>query len=195
MFSHRHNHLSATQITLCFKRSTCSISPEKQLLLDLAPNEVYRLHLLPDARWSLTPPFHPCVRQSRPRYIFCCTVCQLRALHKSFRKYAASVCCPVIIRHFFRRSPDFRLTVPPFHEDGTARLYPICQLQHFRIQNPLLPRNLLNHRLLLPLLLQIRRLLHSLHLRRLHLPLCRLLLRNRNFRRRQDRQDCLHPRV
>jgi len=128
ILSYQHNHLSKTQITLRLKRSTCSISPEYQLLLDLAPNEVCRLYLLPDIRWSLTPPFHPYVRQNRARYIFCCTFCQLRALHKSLRIDAASVCCPVIIRHFFRRSPDFCLIVPSFHKGCTTRLYPICQI-------------------------------------------------------------------
>ena len=65
-------------------------------------------HPLPDARRSLTPPFHPYPFYNG-RYIFCCTVCRTRALH----------CCssrirPVITRHFFRRSPDFASRICSF---------------------------------------------------------------------------------
>lgn len=53
--------------------------------------------LLPVARWSLTPPFHP-YQACAWRFAFCCAVC---------RRTVLAVFPPVVIRHFFRRSPDF----------------------------------------------------------------------------------------
>jgi len=68
---------------------------------------------LPDMRWALTPPFHPCHRW---RYIFCGTFCPATALIRRTTRSAEaesngapyrSATVPDVIRHRALMSPDF----------------------------------------------------------------------------------------
>ena len=105
----RHNHLSETQITLRLKQPTRSYGPENPLPLGFAPNEVCTAAPVTGCAGVSYTAFSPLPAMEDGRYIFCCTVCRMRALHFcSFRIR------PVITRHFFRRSPDFASRVFSF---------------------------------------------------------------------------------
>ena len=71
------------------------------LLLNLAPNEVYKPQVLPLTRWSLTPPFHP-YPSCGGRYDFCCTVCRKAGL---CRKNCSCLFSPGYYPAFFPKEP------------------------------------------------------------------------------------------
>jgi len=101
------NHLSKLQITLQLQRPTRSINPGNESCCSaLLQMRFSILFLFPEIWWALTPPFHPYLRNKfRRRYIFCGTICQYSDYTIT---YAITEYCPVITRHFFRWSPDFR---------------------------------------------------------------------------------------
>lgn len=76
-------------------------------------------------RWSLTPPFHPYLlfasKKQAVRFLL-----HFLSEIRLCKKLTAADFCPVITRHFFRRSPDFFLIIRLYHQKRTKRLYPIC---------------------------------------------------------------------
>ena len=105
----RHNHLSETQITLRLKQPTRSYGPENPLPLGFAPNEVCTAAPVTGCAGVSYTAFSPLPAMEDGRYIFCCTVCRMRTLHRCSYRIR-----PVITRHFFRRSPDFASRVFSF---------------------------------------------------------------------------------
>lgn len=92
--------------------------PENSRFLTLLQMRLAMRRLLPNARWSLTPPFHPCNFSLRVklRFVFCCAICRTRGYAKN---RDATICnCPSSPGNypaFFPAEPGLCLTVKKCH--------------------------------------------------------------------------------
>lgn len=86
------------------------MSRKNSRFLTLLQMRLAMRRLLPNARWSLTPPFHPynsCLRKNCGLFSVALSVEQGVMQKIARRKFTTALLLPVITRHFFRRSPDF----------------------------------------------------------------------------------------
>jgi hypothetical protein len=125
MYSHQYNHLSRMQVTLHLKRSTCSKSPENNCCLILLQMR-FAGYICYQIYGSLLHCLFTLTNGLMFAVYFLLHYLSVTGFVQIMENCTKPIYCPVIIRHFFRRSPDFRLIILFYHQDRMMQLCPIC---------------------------------------------------------------------